>query len=72
MADRLLEGRHLYKLGKYRQALSEFLKVSDEPLNLLPSGSVQIAYGPCFPSGFTVCTLNIIKETSKDVDEDSP
>jgi tetratricopeptide (TPR) repeat protein len=33
MADRSLEGRQLYKLGKYRQALSEFLKVSDEPLD---------------------------------------
>ena len=32
MADRFLEGRQLYKLGKYRQALSEFLRVSDEPL----------------------------------------
>ena len=33
MADRFLEGRQLYKLGKFRQALSEFLKVSDEPLD---------------------------------------
>ena len=32
MADRFLEGRQLYKLKKYRQALSEFLKVSDDPL----------------------------------------
>lgn len=33
MADRFLEGRQLYKLKKYRQALSEFLKVTDEPLD---------------------------------------
>ncbi len=32
MADRFLEGRQLFKFGKYRQALSELLKVSDEPL----------------------------------------
>lgn len=33
MADRFLEGRQLFKLGKYRQALTEFLKVSDQPLD---------------------------------------
>ncbi|MDC7225279.1 MAG: tetratricopeptide repeat protein [Spirochaetales bacterium] len=32
MADRFLDAKQLFKLGKYRQALSEFLKVSDEPL----------------------------------------
>ncbi len=32
MADRFLEGRQLFRHGKYRQALAEFLKVSDEPL----------------------------------------
>ena len=33
MADRFLEGRQLYKQGKYRQAIAELLKVSDEPLD---------------------------------------
>ena len=33
MADKYFDGRQLYKLGKYRQALSELLKVSDEPLD---------------------------------------
>lgn len=32
MTDRFFEAKQLYKLGKFRQALSEFLKVSDEPL----------------------------------------
>ena len=32
MADRFLEGRQLFKRGKFRQALAEFLKVSDDPL----------------------------------------
>ena len=33
MADRFLEGRQLFKQGKYRQALSEFLKVSERPMD---------------------------------------
>jgi len=33
MADRFFDAKQLYKLGKFRQALSEFLKVSDEPLD---------------------------------------
>ncbi|MDC7126877.1 MAG: tetratricopeptide repeat protein [Spirochaetales bacterium] len=32
MADNFFEGKRLYKLGRYRQALFEFLKVSEEPL----------------------------------------
>ncbi len=32
MADRFLDGRQLFKLGKYRQAMAEFLKVRDDPL----------------------------------------
>jgi tetratricopeptide (TPR) repeat protein len=32
MVDRFFEGRQLFKRGKYRQALSEFLKVNNEPL----------------------------------------